>query len=147
MAQQQLIDALQSGGKVPQMVIDDVYRARGQKRILDVVTVKNTAFTDIPAPDDKTLNDFYQKNAAQFTAPEYRTLTIASLSTDDVAKDIQVSDDDLKKAYDAKATELTHPERRDLLQVVVQDENKAKQLAAAAKASGNLAAAAKKHGS
>jgi peptidyl-prolyl cis-trans isomerase D len=146
MAQQQLFDALQSDGKIPQTIVDNIYRARGQKRILDVVTVKNASFTDIPAPDAEVLNAFYQQNAAKFVAPEYRGLTIAILSTDDLAKDITISDEDLKKEYDTRATELARPERRDLVQVVLQDEGAAKQLASAAKSGGNLAAAAKSKG-
>ncbi len=146
MAQQQLFDALQSAGKVPETIIDSLYRARGQKRILDVVTIKNASFKDIPTPDDKALNNFYQQNSQKFLAPEYRGLTIASLSTDDMAKDITISDADVKKEYDARTAELARPERRDLVQVVLQDENAARQLAAAAKAGGNLTAAAKAKG-
>ena len=147
MAQQQLVNALQVEPKIPQTIIDNIYRARGQKRILDVVTVKDSTFSDIPAPDEKTLRDFYQQNAQKFMAPEYRGLTIVRLSSDDVAKEATVSDDDLKKAYEAKAAEYSHPERRDLVQVVLQDEGKARQLAATAKSSGNLTAAAKTAGS
>jgi len=146
MAQQQLIDALQSGGDIPQTIIDSVYRARGQKRILDVITVKNDSFGNVPVPDDKALQDFYRQNAEKFTLPEYRAITIARLSTDDIAKDIAISDADVKKQYEAKVSELSHPERRDIVQVVLQDETKAKQLAAAAKAGGNLSAVAKASG-
>jgi peptidyl-prolyl cis-trans isomerase D len=98
MAQQQLLTALRNQPKIPQTMADDLYRARGQKRILDVVTVKNDAFGDIAAPDDKTMRDFYQKNAQQFMAPEYRSMTIVHVTADDIAKDITISDADLKKA-------------------------------------------------
>jgi peptidyl-prolyl cis-trans isomerase D len=146
MAQQQLLVALHDEPKIPDTIADSLYRARGQKRILDVVSVKDNAYGDVPAPDDKALQDFYQKNSQQFMAPEYRGLTIARLATDDVAKDIAISDADLKKAYGAKSAGLAQPERRDLVQVVLHDEDKAKQLAVNAKKSDNLAEAAKSAG-
>jgi peptidyl-prolyl cis-trans isomerase D len=147
MAQQQLFDALKSGGSVPQSMVDNLFRARGQKRVLDIVTVRNTGFTDIPAPDDKTLQEFYQQKGNAFMAPEYRGVTIARLAADDLEKEINPSDDDVKKEFTAKIADYAHPERRDLVQVVLQDEAKARQLAADAnKDKGDLADTAKKAG-
>jgi peptidyl-prolyl cis-trans isomerase D len=146
LARHQLIDIFTNEKPLPPTVVDDVYRARGQKRILDVVTLKNDSIGDIASPDDKALHAFYDQNPKLFTAPEHRAITIARLATDDVAKDIAVSDEDVRKEYEAKRAEMSRPERRDLLQTVMQDEAKAKRLAAAAKVSGNLAAAAKSMG-
>ena len=146
LAQQQLFDSIQTNGKLPETIIDEVHRALGQKRIFDVVTIKNNGLANVPAPDDKVLQDFYQQNGQAFMAPEYRGLTIVRLSVDDLAKDIKISDEDLKKEFDAKAADLAEPEKRDYLQTVLQDENKAKQLAKAAQASHDLAAASKAAG-
>ncbi len=143
MQRQQLIDAFKTEAKPPQTIIDGLYKARGQKRILDVVTLKNDSITNIPAPDDKALHDYYQQNLQPFTAPEYRAITIAKLSTDDVAKDIAISDEQVQKEYNDKKAQLAQPERRDIVQVVMQDETKAKQLAATATSSGNLTKSAK----
>ncbi|MDR3450845.1 MAG: SurA N-terminal domain-containing protein [Alphaproteobacteria bacterium] len=146
MSRQQLVGALAGTGTVPQTVIDALYKAEAQKRILDVVTIDGAKMGDLPAPSDKQLHDYYEAHAKDFTAPEYRSLTIAVLSTDSLGKDIAISDDDVRKQYEAKKAELGHPEQRDLLQVVLQDEGKAKALAAAARDSGDLAATAKKFG-
>lgn len=146
MERRQLLSTLQIGDAAPNVVADSLLRARGQKRILDIISLKNNSMTNIPVPDDKTLQNFYQQNAQKYAAPEYRALTIARLSTDDIAKDITISDDDVKKEYDAKPAEWALPERRDVVQVVAENEGKAKQLAAAAKSKGNLSAAAKSEG-
>ena len=146
LSRQQIINALNTGHGVPQTVIDDLYKARAQKRIFDVVTIHNATIENIPPPDDKTLHDFYEQSPQAFTAPEYRSVTIARLSSDDIAKGIPVSDDDLRKEYDKRADELVIPERRDLLQVLVQDELKAKQLAVLAQEKGDLNAVAKNAG-
>jgi peptidyl-prolyl cis-trans isomerase D len=146
LARHQLIDVFTNVAATPKTIVDNVYNARGQKRVLDVLTLKNDSIANLPAPDEKLLHDFYDKNPQLFTAPEYRSLTIARLSTDDVAKEITFSDEDLKKEYDTHPEQLIQPERRDILQVVLQNEDKAKELEANAKASGNLTAAAKTMG-
>jgi peptidyl-prolyl cis-trans isomerase D len=141
-----IFDVLTNKDSTPQTLLDNLYRARGAKRVLEVLTLQNDSMTGIPAPDDKTLNEFYKQHGDFFTAPEYRTITIAKLSTDDVTKDIVIGDDDLRKAYDARPADVTLPEQRDLVQVVLQDEAKAKDVAEAAKANHNLSAAAKAKG-
>ncbi|HEU0118138.1 MAG TPA: SurA N-terminal domain-containing protein [Alphaproteobacteria bacterium] len=143
LSRRQLIDVFADATKPPQSIVDNIASARGQKRTLDLITIKNASMKDVGTPDDKTLHDFYQKNGQLFTAPEYRTITIARLSGDDVLKDTVVTDDQVKKEYDTKIDQLSQPERRDILQVVLQDETKAKQLAASAKSSNNLTASAK----
>ena len=142
----QVIDVFSTKSKLPPTILDAIYKARAQKRILDILTLKNDSVTGIPTPDDKILKDYYEKNAKNFSAPEYRSVTIAKLSTDDVAKDISISDDQLKAEYDSKGEQLAEPEKRDILQVVLQDEAKAKQILSAAKTSGNLSTAAKDAG-
>jgi peptidyl-prolyl cis-trans isomerase D len=138
LSRQILIGALGGSQTVPQTEIDALYKARAQKRVLDVVTVDPEKIGGIPAPDDTALHAYYEKNPQLFTAPEYRGMTIAVLSTDTLTKDITITDDQVKKEYDAKRDELATPEQRDLVQVVTQDEAKA--------ASGDLSAAAKAQG-
>jgi peptidyl-prolyl cis-trans isomerase D len=146
LSRQLLLSAISGTPTVAKTEIDAVYKARAQKRILDVITIDPTKITGIPAPNDKALHDYYTNNPAMFTAPEYRALTIAVLSTDALTKDIKISDDQLKKGYDDKREQLANPEQRDLIQIVSQDEAKAKAIAAQARASGNLTTAAKTAG-
>ena len=146
MARRQLIDIFVDPAPIPQIMLDTIYKARGQKRVLEIVTLANTSIAGLATPDEATLRDFYDHHQTAFTAPEYRAVTIARLTSDDVAKDISISDDQLRQAYETKSAQLDRPEQRDLLQVVLQDEAKAKTLAAAAQASGNLATTAKASG-
>jgi peptidyl-prolyl cis-trans isomerase D len=137
-AGREILAAFESFGLVPQSVAMSVASARGQQRILDVVTLANDSITNIVAPNDKVLQEFYNKNGKDFTAPEYRAVTIARLMSSDVTKDVRISDDEVKKEYDDHKDQYMQPERRDILQVVVPDESRAKQLVAAARSSGNL---------
>jgi len=145
LAIRQLVAGVTTLPPLPKSVTEKLYAARAQKRVLDVVTLDNASLS-VETPDEKTLRDFHQKNPKPFTAQEVRSLTIAILASENLAKDITISDDQLRAEYDAKGDQLVEPEKRDLLQVILQDETKAKELAAAAKASGNLVSAAKPYG-
>ncbi len=141
-----VFDSVVNGAKPPQLVVDNLYRAMGSKRLLEVLTVQNASMESSAAPDEATLQEFHQKHSAVFTAPEYRAVTVAKLSPDDITKDIKTGDDDLKKAYDARDAELTLPEQRDIVQVVLQDETKAHAVAASLKDGDDLASAVKTKG-
>ena len=132
--------------QIPHTLLDNLYRARGQKRFLEVLSITNASVNNVSAPAADALKDYHDKHSDLFTAPEYRALTIAKLSVTDIAKDVTINEDDLKKAYETKQVDLMQPETRDLVQVVLQDEVKAKAIAEAAQKEGDLTAAAKSKG-
>jgi peptidyl-prolyl cis-trans isomerase D len=143
MARQVLLDMLNGTDAVPQTMIDALYKARAQQRVLDVVTIDSAKINGVAAPSDKNLHDFYDQNPKLFTAPEYRGVTIATLSTDALTQSLVISDDQVKKDYEAKGDSLKHPEQRDIVQAVLQTEDQARQVMKQARDSGNLAAAAR----
>lgn len=130
----------------PKTMLDDLTRARGGKRILEVLTLNDNSVASAAVPTDDVLREYHKQHGEAFTAPEYRAITVATLAVDDVMKDIAVSDADLKAAYDGRGAEITEPERRDIVQAVTQDEAKAKALASSAQSDGNLSLAAKSNG-
>lgn len=142
-ARRLLLTAVSSGTTVPKTMVDNIYQARGAKRILEIVSLRNDSVKNLPKPDDKILRDFYDNNKITFVAPEYRGITIARLSSTETVKDVIVTHEDVRTAYDSNASAYTLPQRRDLIQVVLQDEKKAKKLAAKAKAKKSLSKAAK----
>ncbi len=142
----QLGGAFATAPEAPKMVTDALYRAMGQKRVVDIITLKNKAIGDITPKDENVVRDYYLQNPAAFTSPEHRSITIAQMSTDALAKDVVITDAQLAEEYAARGDKLIQPEKRDLLQVVLQDEAKARSLYEAAKASGHLAAVAKAAG-
>ncbi len=137
--------AVSSGVAPPKVLVEDLYRYRGEKRVAEMITLPNASVGDVGVPDDAELTRYYEDHQVRFTAPEYRALTIAQLSPDSLAKDIQIPDDQLRAAYDERASEFGTPERRSIEMVVVDDEAKAKAIAEAAKSKG-LSTAAKDAG-
>ncbi|MDX9690634.1 MAG: peptidyl-prolyl cis-trans isomerase [Alphaproteobacteria bacterium] len=130
----------------PKIMIDSLYEARGAKRLFEVLTIQDHSFTDISKPSDDDLMAFYKENEGLFFAPEYRAVTVATLSPEALQDDISISDEDVKAEYEKRKEELMEPETRDVVQVVLQDEGKAKALYDAAEKAGDLSKAAKAHG-
>ncbi|MCL2474294.1 MAG: SurA N-terminal domain-containing protein, partial [Alphaproteobacteria bacterium] len=128
---------------VPKAAVDAVYKAKSQKRIFDVVTVDSAKIGGIPVPDEKTLEEFYDKNTALFMDPEYRDITIATLSLDALAKDTDVSGVDLSAYYETSKERLVKPETRNIVQSVLFSQEQAEQLSQRARVSGDLSLTAK----
>ena len=124
----QLVGAVAAGAQAPGVLVDNLFRRQAERRIAETVLVPNAAMGDVGTPDDATLTAFHQEKAVRFTAPEFRKLTVAKLTVEDIAKDISVSDEDLHAAYDARAAEFQTPERRTVDQVLVQDEATARKI-------------------
>ena len=146
LARGQLTGVFTVAPEASKMATTALYLAMGQKRVVDIITLKNKGVGDIIPKDESVVREYYTQNPAPFTSPEHRNISIAQLSTDAYAKDIVISDDQVAAEYTKRGDQLMQPEKRDLLQVIVQDEAKAKSLAEAAKKSGHLAEAAKTAG-
>ena len=69
-----------------------------------------------------------------FRAPEFRGLTVLSLSPDDMAKGIEIPEDRLKKEYEERKDEFNTAEQREVEQIMAPSEEKAKEGAAALEA-------------
>lgn len=145
-ASKAIADAILSGPQAPQIMIDTLYQARGAKRVLEVITLRNDSVKGLKPATDDELQTYYNEHEDQFVAPEYRGITIAQLTAAEITKDISVSESEIEKAYTERAEEMAIPESRDLTQIVVQDEAKAKTIAEAAIKAQNLPQAAKANG-
>lgn len=126
----------------PQYAAAQLLAAQGQARELQALRLANDAMDAPTAPDDAELHAFYDAHTAQFTAPEYRSVSVLQLALEDLSKRTVITDQDLTTAYDKRKSEFAIPERRDLVQVVLPDENKAKQFLDQAKTSGGVKLAA-----
>lgn len=132
LSRSQLVGAVGGGAAAPDTLAQALFRYRGERRVADVIELPASAMPEPAAPDEATLAAYHEANAARYTAPEYRTLTVATLTADDLVDGIAVSEQDLQEAYDLRSDEFITPERRDVVQVVANDEATARKIAEAA---------------
>ena len=126
----QLAGAITSGAAVSAAETETVNRYQNEQRNVDYVTVTRAVAGEIPAPAAEALEKYFNDRKVTFRAPEYRKLTILMLSADEIAKSIQISDDDAKAIYETRKAQYSTPEKREIAQIVFPNEEEAKVAAA-----------------
>ena len=122
----ELTGSIRLTGYAPKTMVDALFRLREEARTADYVEVRDAAFEDVGEPDEAAITAYYEKYADIFTAPEYRAITYVPMTTKELAKDIEISDEELQQAYEDNKARFSTPERRTLRQMVLTDEDAAK---------------------
>ena len=115
---QALTGSLVQGVRVPDPVLVPLYRFHFEQRVADTVIVSFSSARSQNTPSAEVLEQFYLANQTRFMAPEYRSLTAVLLTATDLARDIAVSDDQVKAAYAARVADYSTPEHRAVRQMV-----------------------------
>jgi len=122
---QQLIAPLSQGLRYNEELAGVVAAYELQKR-----RVKLTSFAVLPesvrTPDDATIDAFFQDNKASYDAPPMRSAKIGSLSAALIGESIEISEADIRTAFDNRLDDFTTPETRSIRQMVFDDEATAK---------------------
>lgn len=147
MIRTQVAAALGGGVIAPTTLVDPLLRHREERRVAEAIQVKDDSVPQPAAPDAATLEQYYKDNTSRFMASEFRALAVLLLRPADVAGDIAISPEMVAEAYQQRMEEFNTPERRQLAQIVLDDDKaaaKAGQMVAEGK---DLAAVAKALGS
>ena len=137
-ARNQLTASLITGVQAPQSLVSAVHEYRSEQRVAQTLRLAAADMPDVPVPTDAALEAFHQENVDRYQAPEYRALTIVRLSPEDLAKEIQIADDEIAAAFEARKHEFDQPEKRHLDQIVFPDEAAAKAAAEKLAAGGDF---------
>ena len=143
MTRQLLMNPIASSATAPKFLIDDIYRYRNEQRVAQTVTIPNTAAAGVTPPTDADIDTYYKAHTAEFTAPEYRTFTVLSVTPDLLMAEIKPTDDELHAAYDQRKAEFIDPEKRKVTQLIVNDQAAADAVAKAMQSGKSMADAAK----
>jgi peptidyl-prolyl cis-trans isomerase D len=73
-------------------------------------------------PDESEIEAAYKADPERYTAPETRKITYAELLADTMAAKLEVSDEDLQKAYDQEIDRFVVPSRRMVERLVYPDQ-------------------------
>jgi peptidyl-prolyl cis-trans isomerase D len=138
-----LAEAMTAGAAVPAPLAEALYRARNEKRTAETVMVPLDSVPAPADPSDEALQQFYDQHQDAFRVPEYRGFTMVTLRPDDVASRIEIPEAKVREEYQGRIAEFTTPEKRELDQIVVGDEEKAKQAAEQIKSGKDFLAVAK----
>ncbi|WP_439579942.1 peptidyl-prolyl cis-trans isomerase [Elioraea sp.] len=131
LARQQVVGSVRAGATVPRALARTVHAFHAERRVADLVELPFMAAPAPPAPSAEQLVRFHENNPDLFSAPELRQFDLVLLTPDDVAREIRLSDRELREAYEERRAEFSTPERRRLAQAVVPDREVARAIAEA----------------
>lgn len=142
-ARGQLTTSLVAGVQPPQTLVGAIHNHRGEERIAETLRIVATDMTGAATPDDAALQAFYEAHVEDYQAPEHRAVTLLRLSPEELAKEIQVGDDEVEAAFAIRKAEFDVAEKRHLDQIVFPDQAAAQAAAEKLAAGGDFAAIAR----
>lgn len=142
LARQQIAMAVRAGATGPDALAKPLLRWLEEQRSVTLVSLPVSAAPEPPAPEEAQLRRFHENNPELFSSPEYREATVAVMTAALLAQEVEVSDAEVAAALDARRGQYETPERRRLVQVLVPDEAKAREIAGAWAAGADLEAVA-----
>ncbi|HLN10490.1 MAG TPA: SurA N-terminal domain-containing protein, partial [Xanthobacteraceae bacterium] len=140
--------ALTVSGQVaaPKTFADAMNRYQNEERGIEYVVLGPSAAGEVPAPAPEVLAKYFGERKARFRAPEFRKLVLLPISVDELARGIEVSDEDARRVYDDHPDRFGSPERRQIKQIVFQKADDAQAAAGRIAAGGTFAAVAAEFG-
>jgi peptidyl-prolyl cis-trans isomerase D len=98
----QIIETVSGGVPVPKAWLEAINRFQNEQRSIEYVTFDSAQAGDIPAPTNEQLQTYFNERKAQFRAPEYRKIVVIDATPAELAKSVEVSEEDVKKAFEER---------------------------------------------
>jgi peptidyl-prolyl cis-trans isomerase D len=118
---QQLVTALTAEAGPPKPLIEAFHRYQNEQRAIEYVTLDRNSVGAVTAPTPEVLTKYYEERKALFRTPEYRQIALLLLTPQDLLDTIEVSDADIKRAYQDRQSRYVIPERRHVQQILFSD--------------------------
>ncbi|WP_425418482.1 peptidyl-prolyl cis-trans isomerase [Oricola indica] len=118
---QQIVEAVSDGIDVPQVMLEAFAQHSGETRDVEYFSVGQGAIETVTAPDDATLEEYFDANKNAYRAPEYRGIQYVRLTPDAIVDLDSVSEDDVRADYEARIDRYSTPETRTVEQLVFSD--------------------------
>ena len=126
MLRRQLAGTILEGTAVPKSLLEAADRYQNEQRAIEFVLLTQAQAGEIPEPTPDVLAKFYESRKGMFRTPEYRKIVVLALLPEERAKQIEISEADLKKAYQDRRARYLTPERRTVQQIRFDDPLEAK---------------------
>jgi peptidyl-prolyl cis-trans isomerase D len=122
----ELADTVSGGLGAPKALADALNRYQNEQRTIDFVVLDRTHAGDIAAATPEAIGKFYEEHKAQFRAPEYRKIATLTVSAQDWARTIEVSEADGRRYYEEHRDHYGAPEKRRIEQIVFPNADEAR---------------------
>lgn len=142
----QLLQPVMAGITVPRAMAEPYAALLLEQRRGVILPVPSAQMPDPGQPTDAQLAAFHSANKAVYTLPERRAFRFAEIDSAALAQKARPTAEQVRKYYDDNLDEFGGLETRDVRQIVLPDEAKAKAFVAAVRGGKPFATAAKAEG-
>ena len=118
LTRRQILGTIQASATAPFALVDPIYNYRQEQRIIETVHIGAIDLPDLAEPTDGEVSAFYEGAKDLFLAPEYRAITIASLSTSQLAEQLTPDENELRIDFELREGEFNTPEIRTINQAI-----------------------------
>lgn len=123
----QIMSAVSAGIALPEAYSDALALYNGEQRAIDFLILGPAQAGDVGTPGDTELTAFFDARKSDWRAPEYRSLTLVTLSPAQLARPEDVNEDDARKRYEENKAQYGTPATRRVRQIVFPDKDTADQ--------------------
>jgi len=116
----QIVQSIIGDIRAPQTALEALNQFRSEQRNVDYIALGPAQAGTLPAPTQDQLSKYFDERKTLFRAPEYRKITILSVTPAELAKPAAVSDADARTYYTQHKGEYGRPEKRAVRQIVFQ---------------------------
>ncbi len=145
-ATQMLQSVVMSGAYPPKQLVDDAMKYSDEYRSGEYFMLTAKDVPPVKPPSEADLKSYYETVQSDYTLPEYRALTVITLSRKAVAATIKIPDARLEQHYKDNLDAYRLPQTRIIAQAIAPDEATAMKVYQAAQKDNNLRAAVKQAG-
>ncbi|MGH7212360.1 MAG: peptidylprolyl isomerase, partial [Acetobacteraceae bacterium] len=142
-AGRQVQEAVRAGAVVPATLLKQAFDVAQEKRVAAMVALPFAAAPAPPAPAEAQLRRFYALHPDSYSTPERRRIQAVVLSTETIARGMEIPEPDIRAYYDAHKADYVTPEKRSAQVIVAGDTASAQKLADQWKAGADKAGADK----
>ncbi len=114
----QITGTISAGVEPPKLMLDAITRYQNEQRSIDYVKLDAAQAGTIDPPSPETLAAYFEERKVQFRAPEYRKLSFAMITPEEIGKWNAVSDEEARKVYDERKDKIGTPDKREVSQIV-----------------------------
>lgn len=120
-----LMEALISTIQAPDVTASTLTKFASEERTSEILSIPASGMTGFGEATDDMLMTYYQENPDNYMAPEYRDVSYFEISASDLSNTVEISEDQVRSAYDARIMEFTEEEKRGYVQMLLDDQDTA----------------------
>jgi peptidyl-prolyl cis-trans isomerase D len=118
MLRRQIINSFAGELPVPKAWLEALNQFQNQQRSIEYVVLGPAQAGDVPQPTADELSKYFEARKILFRAPEYRKIATLQVTPAEIAKWMEVSEAEIKKAFEDHRSRYITPERRHVEQIV-----------------------------